>query len=143
MAGNDQATGKMRRSARALRGLLGAALAATLLGGALPATAQPANQLTAVEVQTAGGQSLQVRLVTSAPAPQPITFTIDRPARLSVDLPDVGLALASRRIDVNSGGVDTIVAAEANGRTRLVVNLESLVAYTARPEGNAVIVPPG
>ncbi|MBP6513628.1 MAG: type IV pilus secretin PilQ [Steroidobacteraceae bacterium] len=106
----------------------------------MPATAQPANQLTAVEVQTAGGQALQVRLVTSAPAPQPITFTIDRPARLSVDLPDVGLALASRRIDVNSGGVDTIVAAEANGRTRLVFNLESLVAYTARAEGNAVIV---
>jgi type IV pilus assembly protein PilQ len=141
MAGNDQATGWMRRGAQALRGWLGTALAAAaLLAGAGSAAAQSGNQLTAVEVQNAGGQSLTVRLVTTAPAPQPVTFTIDRPARLSVDLPDVALALQSRRIDVNSGGLDNIVAAEANGRSRLVFNLESLVPYTARAEGNAIIV---
>jgi len=86
------------------------------------------------------GNALEVRLRTSGPAPEPLTFTIDQPARLSVDLPDVGLALEQRRIDVNAGGVDSIVAAEAGGRTRVVFNLDSLVPYAARAEGNAVIV---
>jgi len=36
--------------------------------------------------------------------------------------------------------VDSIVAAEAGGRTRVVFNLDALVPYAARAEGNAVIV---
>ena len=100
----------------------------------------PTTTLTAVDVQSLAGNALQVRLETSGPAPEPLTFTIDQPARLSVDLPDVGLAIDQRRIDVNAGGVDSIVAAEAGGRTRVVFNLDALVPYAARAEGNAVIV---
>ncbi len=86
------------------------------------------------------GSTLQIRLRTDGVAPQPLTFTIDRPARLSVDLPDVTLGLENRRIDVGTGGVDTIVAAEASGRTRVVFNLDSLVPYTATADGDSVIV---
>jgi type IV pilus assembly protein PilQ len=104
------------------------------------AQAQDAVRLTAVEVQPMQGQTLQVRLRTDGVAPQPLSFTIDRPARLSVDLPDVTLALENRRIDVGTGGVDSIVVAEASGRTRVVFNLESLVPYTAQAEGDSVVV---
>jgi type IV pilus assembly protein PilQ len=140
MAGNDRATASNkggRYSLRALGGLL-ATLAVAWSGFAQ--AQDPATTLTSVEVQSLAGNALQVRLNTSGPAPAPLTFTIDQPARLSVDLPDVGLALENRRIDVNAGGVDSIVAAEAGGRTRVVFNLDSLVAYTARAEGDAVIV---
>jgi type IV pilus assembly protein PilQ len=41
---------------------------------------------------------------------------------------------------VRSGGVDTVLAAEANGRTRLVVNVDSLVPYTTKVDGNTIIV---
>ncbi len=37
-------------------------------------------------------------------APQPLAFTIDNPARISLDLPDTRIALGSRRIDVKAGG---------------------------------------
>ena len=87
-------------------------------------------QLTMIEVVPTDGQALEVRLKTSGPAPQPQAFTIDRPARLAIDLPDVSLALASKRVDVGVAGVDNIVAAEAGGRTRVVFNLDSLVPYT-------------
>jgi type IV pilus assembly protein PilQ len=50
------------------------------------------------------------------------------------------LALASRRFDVRSGGVDTVLAAEANGRARLVVNVDSLMPYTTKVDGNDIIV---
>ena len=140
MAGNDRATvsnGGGRLTLRALGGL--AATLALAWAGAAQAQA-PTTTLTAVDVQSLAGNALQVRLQTSGPAPEPLTFTIDDPARLSVDLPDVGLALDQRRIDVNAGGVDSIVAAEAGGRTRVVFNLDALVPYAARAEGNAVIV---
>ena len=123
-----------------VRALFGA-LAAVLLIGLQPALAQePTNKLQKIEVQTLPGQQVQLRLLLSGPAPEPLSFTIDKPARISLDLPDTGLALESRRIDVNSAGLDTILAAEANGRTRLVLNLDALVPYTTRVDGNSIIV---
>src|SRR3984885_3961084 len=96
--------------------------------------------LQAIDVQTLPGQQLQLTLRLSGPAPQPLSFTIDNPARISFDLPNIGLALPSRRIDVHSAGLDTILAAEAKDRTRLVLNLDKLVPYDTRVEGNNIVV---
>jgi type IV pilus assembly protein PilQ len=97
-------------------------------------------RLESVEVEPQPGERVQVRLVLDGPAPQPVTFTIDNPARLAVDLPDTAIALDSRRIDVKSGGVDTIVAAEASGRTRLVFGLDQMMPYETRVSGNSIFV---
>src|ERR1700686_3956557 len=43
-------------------------------------------------------------------------------------------------IDVHSAGLDTILAAEAKDRTRLVLNLDKLVPYDTRVEGSNIIV---
>ena len=140
MAGNDRATVN-KDGERFMKRTLGGMIAALAFAWVGLAQAQdPTTTLTAVEVQPMAGNSLQVRLKTSGPAPAPLTFTIDRPARLSVDLPDVALGLESRRMDVNAGGVDSIVAAEAGGRTRVVFNLDALTPYTARADGNSVLV---
>jgi len=114
-----------------------AGLAALL---AQSAFAQVATRLEKIEVNPQPGEQIEVKLILDGPAPQPVTFTIDNPARLSVDLPGTVLALPSRRVDVNSGGVDTIVAAEASGRSRLVFNLDQLRPYQTRVSGNAVYV---
>jgi type IV pilus assembly protein PilQ len=127
-------------AARGIARWLGGAVAVLAIAWSQLAAAQGAARLTAVEVLPMQGNTLQVRLRTDGTAPQPLTFTIDRPARLSVDLPDVGLALENRRIDVGAGGVDTIVAAEATGRTRVVFNLDAMVPYTAVAEGDSVLV---
>src|SRR5450631_72136 len=98
------------------------------------------NKLESIDVQTLSGQQVQLKLHMSGPAPQPLPFTIDKPARIAFDLPNTTLALSSRRIDVRSGGVDSVLAAEANGRTRLVVNVDSLMPYTTKVEGNLITV---
>src|SRR5579863_7449273 len=103
-----------------------------------PAAAQPALQ--AIDVQPLAGQQLQLTMRLSGPAPQPLSFTIDNPARISLDLPNTTLALPSRRIDVHTSGLDTILAAETKDRTRLVLNLDKLVPYDTRVEGNNIIV---
>ncbi len=96
-------------------------------------------KLETVDVLTSG-QQVQLKLHLSGPAPEPLPFTIDKPARIALDLPNTTLALASRRIDVHSGGVDSVLAAEANGRTRLVVNVDSLLPYTTKVQGNDIIL---
>jgi type IV pilus assembly protein PilQ len=110
--------------------------------GAISITARAADalKLESIDVQTLSGQQVQLKLHLNGPAPEPLPFTIDKPARIAFDLPNTTLALASRRIDVRSGGVDTVVAAEANGRTRLVVNVETLLPYTTKVDGDTIIV---
>ncbi|HXC08717.1 MAG TPA: type IV pilus secretin PilQ [Steroidobacteraceae bacterium] len=114
---------------------------ALLALGAISFTARADDplKLESVDVQTAGQQVL-LKLHLSGPAPQPLPFTIDKPARIAFDLPNTTLALTTRRFDVRSGGVDTVLAAEANGRTRLVVNVDSLMPYTTKVDGNDITV---
>src|SRR5271156_6703987 len=102
--------------------------------------ASDALKLESVDVQTLSSNQVQLKLHLSGPAPEPLPFTIDKPARIAFDLPNTTLALASRRIDVRSGGVDTVLAAEANGRTRVVVNVDSLLPYTTKVDGNTILV---
>jgi type IV pilus assembly protein PilQ len=105
-----------------------------------PARAQDGPKLEAIDVQPLPGQQVQVTMRLSGPAPQPLSFTIDNPARISFDLPGTTLALPSRRIDVHTSGVDSILAAETKDRTRLVMNLDKLVPYDTRVDGNNIIV---
>ncbi len=111
-----------------------------LTGQAALAAEAPANTLQSINVQPLAGQGVQVVMTTSGTATEPQSFTIDNPARISFDLPDTGLALAQRRIDVRSNGLDSILAAEANGRSRLVLNLERMLPYQTRVDGNRIIV---
>ncbi len=120
--------------------MIGAMVLVALSALTFKANAADALKLEAIDVQTLAGQQVQLKLRLSGPAPEPLPFTIDKPARIAFDLPNTTLALASRRIDVKSGGVDSVLAAEANGRTRLVVNVDSLLPYTTKVDGNTIVV---
>ena len=121
-------------------GILLALAAVVAAPAALAADNATNNRLEAVDVQTLPGQQLQLTLRLSAPATEPLSFTIDNPARISFDLAKTALGLPSRRIDVRAAGVDSILAAEANGRTRLVLNLDKLQPYQTRVQGNNIVI---
>jgi type IV pilus assembly protein PilQ len=116
------------------------AQAVFLLFAGMTAGAQDGNRLQDIQVQSLPGQRVELRLIMSESAPEPLAFTIDNPARIALDLPDTALGLTQRRRDINIGPLDTILTAEANGRTRVVLNLESMVAYETRRSGNTVII---
>ena len=130
---------EIMRTHRLYRPTLRAALFAVTALFAAPALLA-ANKLQAVDVQTLPGQLLQLTLRMAEPAPTPLSFTIDNPARISFDLPNTVLALPSRRIDVRAAGLDTILAAEAAGRSRVVLNMDRLLPYTTRVSGNDIII---
>jgi type IV pilus assembly protein PilQ len=132
------AIGKTYR--RSVLGLCRVAQAAALLLFAVAANAQEGNRLQEIQVQSLPGQRVELRLVTSGTAPEPLSFTIEDPARIALDLPDTTLGLDSRRRDVKLGPLDTVLTAEASGRTRVVLNLDSMVPSETRRSGNTSIV---
>lgn len=116
----------------------GLALLALLVCGSLQA--QATRELKAVDFAALDGDRVQITLTLSDAAPQPAVFAIDKPARLSVDLPDTHLALAERYRKVSVGQVRSIAAVEAQGRTRLVVELVQPTAYNITVDGNRIVV---
>jgi len=116
------------------------AQAVLLTFAGMTASAQEGNRLQDIQVQSLPGQRLELKLIMSETAPDPLAFTIENPARIALDLPNTTLGLSERRRDVNQGPLDTILTAEANGRTRVVLNLDSMVPYEAKASGNTVTV---
>ena len=114
--------------------------AVTLLLCGLSANAQEGNRLQDIQVQSLPGQRIELKLILSGTAPEPLAFTIDDPARIALDLPETTLGLSSRRKDVNIGPLATVLTAEANGRTRVVLNLDSMVPYETRRSGNTIYI---
>ena len=116
------------------------AQAAVLLFWGASVSAQEDNRLQDIQVQSLPGDRVELKLVMSGTAPEPLDFTIENPARIALDLPDTALGLSQRRRDVNMGPLDTVLTAEANGRTRVVLNLGTMVEYDTRVSGNMITV---
>lgn len=119
-----------------------ASVAVVLAGfGAATAAAQaPGLQLQDVQVQALPGNKVELELKLSGTAPEPLAFTIENPARIALDLPNTAIALSTRRKDVGVGALSTVLAAESGGRTRIVLNLDTMVPYETRVAGNSVYV---
>ena len=107
---------------------------------ALPAAAQSTIQLEDIKVVTLPGQQVQIELRLSGAAPEPLSFTINDPARIALDLPGTSLNMDRRRTNVGIGPLNSVVTAEAGGRTRVVLNMDVLVPYETRVSGHSIII---
>ncbi|HSC47501.1 MAG TPA: type IV pilus secretin PilQ [Gammaproteobacteria bacterium] len=122
------------------RGTLFVLLTSMLLAGAAIAEDQGHNQLQSITAQKLAGDRVQLALQLASEPSQPLTFTVNQPARIALDLMDTRLSLKDRKTDVGAGAVNSVVAAEAGGRARIVINLNTLVPYATRVQGNVVYV---
>ncbi len=127
-------------SHRLVRKLTALSRAVLLMFVAFAASAQESNRLQDIQIQSLPGNRVELKLIMSGTAPEPLAFTIEDPARIALDLPNTTLGLTSRRREVNLGPLDTVLTAEANGRTRVVLNLEKMVVYETRRSGNVVTI---
>jgi type IV pilus assembly protein PilQ len=113
------------------------------LASTVPASAADpvsGNTLQAVDFAELPGGKAQVTLTMSKPAPAPLSFTIDNPARIALDFPNTSNGLDQRSQNIGIGMADSLTAVEAQNRTRVVINLVDMVPYEAHAEGNEVIL---
>lgn len=102
-----------------------------------------ANTLDDIRFAELPGERFEVRMTFSGPPPEPAGYTIERPARIVLDFPQVVSALKERRYPLSFDNGQSAMVLTTEGRTRLILNLDDLTSYTSRAEGNTYIVEVG
>ena len=82
----------------------------------------------------------EIELEFNTTPPSPETFVIETPARLTMDFTNVTSQLTERRFQPSVPGADSVMILEAQGRTRMVVNLTGAPEYSTRVQGNSLFV---
>lgn len=119
--------------------LSAAARAAFCVAALLASTALSAATLDGISYTSLPGDRVQLRLQLSEPlGADPLSFTIDNPARIAIDFPGTSLNLAEKTQNIGIGNAESVTAVEAGGRTRVVVNLVNMVPYDLSSDGNVV-----
>jgi type IV pilus assembly protein PilQ len=98
------------------------------------------NALNDISYSTLPGNQLQIRLSMAETPTLPGSFTIDNPARIAFDLKDTEVNLQNKTRDIGVSNVRSITAIKAGDRTRVVLNLASLVNYQTAIDGNNVVI---
>jgi type IV pilus assembly protein PilQ len=106
----------------------------------ISATAMAANVLQDVRYAAAPGGKVDITLQFSGPVGEVQAFTTDSPPRIAIDLPGTTNGLTQRRVAIGSGATSAVSAAEAGGRTRVVVDLFRPAGYTTRSAGNLLVL---
>jgi len=102
-----------------------------------------ASTLKKVDVSQLPGDKFEIRMAFDEAPPEPKGYTIERPARIVLDFPDVDSTLKERRIPLSVPNGQSAMVLTSDGRTRLIVNLDALTAYTTRAEGSSYILEVG
>ncbi|MCB1865129.1 MAG: type IV pilus secretin PilQ [Chromatiales bacterium] len=116
----------------------------TLAGTLLFSVGANANSLQKISYSSLSADRTQVRLHMSDPITgEPLSFTVDTPARLAVDFRDTRVEVPARYVDVGVGVVASVTVAESGGRARVVLNLAQVTPYETVIDGNDFVITVG
>ena len=140
--------GSVHRTAQVLlNGVLGGVLmAATAFAALTPLSAnaqaqkQTANTIQAVTASIQGGAEI-IRIDLVEPLKViPTGFTIQAPARIALDFPNIGNTMGRSALELNLGNLRSANVIQAGERTRVVLNLKTSTAYKAEIQGKSLFI---
>jgi type IV pilus assembly protein PilQ len=123
-----------RSAARRIAVMIGAALM-VLVGGA--ATAATLKDITYASLP---GNRIEVRLSFDGTPPEVKGYSIEKPARIALDLIGARSGLASKYHNLGTGNARSVTVVEAKDRTRLIVNMVQLQGYQTEVQGNDLVL---
>lgn len=106
----------------------------------LISSAVNAADLKTLDVVTLSGDRMELRMGFDGPVDVPRGYTIEQPARIALDLPGVKNKLGVKVRELGMGNARSVTFVEAADRTRMIINMTTLTPYSARAEGNNVVV---
>jgi type IV pilus assembly protein PilQ len=86
------------------------------------------------------GDVTQMELIFDGQPPTPGGYTIEKPARISLDLPGTNSQLDSKYHKIGFGNARTATVVSANERARVIVSLAQLVPYTVEAQSDRLVV---
>ena len=118
--------------------LLGISIVFCVLSGQAQAEVQ--NSITALSVSTGNGVTV-IKVGLEQPlANLPTGFTINTPPRIAFDFPNTANGLGKSIQDFSEGDLRSANIVQAGSRTRLVVNLNQMLTYDTKIEGNNLMI---
>lgn len=104
--------------------------------GALLAGADAHNSITALNVSTGSGTTVINVQLAQPLANLPAGFAINTPPRIAFDFPNTANGLGKSVQDFSEGDLRSANIVQAGSRTRLVVNLNQMLIYDTKIDGN-------
>ncbi|MDO8292877.1 MAG: tetratricopeptide repeat protein [Gallionella sp.] len=99
------------------------------------------NSITALTVGDIANGMTIVKVELAQPlANLPAGFTTDTPPRIVLDFPDTANGLGKSIQDFTEGGLRSANIVQAGGRTRLVINLDRMLVYNTKIDGNSLSI---
>jgi type IV pilus assembly protein PilQ len=86
------------------------------------------------------GDEIELRLGFDGDAPAPTPYQIDKPARLVFDLPNTRSTLPGKYQSLGNGNARSLTVIDTHERTRVIINLNELVGYNTRVDGNQLYI---
>lgn len=114
---------------------LGVSLAVAIFAPSLLAA-----NLQGLDVASLPGDKVELKLTFDEPVVAPRGYTIEQPARIALDLPGVANKLGTKNRELGVGNARSVTVVETKDRTRLIVNLSTLMPYSTRADGNNIYV---
>ncbi len=96
--------------------------------------------LTDFEVLSLSGDRTQIVLTFDGAVSNPVGYSIEDPARISLDFQGVSSALEEKYIQIGAGNTRNAAILDAGDKTRIVFSLTKLVSYATEVKGNVVSV---
>jgi type IV pilus assembly protein PilQ len=122
----------------ARRVLLRACLLLAFAFGTTSALAEPIVQSVS-GVSQGGAEILRIDF-SETPTALPTGFAIQSPPRIALDFPGVGSSMARSPVELNQGNLRSAMVIQAQGRTRVVLNLRQPVSYKTEIQGKSLLV---
>ncbi len=99
-----------------------------------------ASNLVDIKFSALPGDVTQMELVFDGEPPVPGGYTIEKPARISLDLPGVNSQLESKYHKIGFGNARTATVVNAKERARVIVSLAQLVPYAVETQNDRLVI---
>ncbi|KAF0803766.1 fimbrial assembly protein PilQ [Alcanivorax xiamenensis] len=96
--------------------------------------------ITGLDANMLPGDGMEVRVRFDGAAPEVKGYSIERPARIALDLVGTDSALKTRQHNLGTGNARSVTVVEAKNRTRLIFNLDQLTGYSTEVDGQELVV---
>jgi type IV pilus assembly protein PilQ len=129
---------KQARSAAAY--FFAAAVALIASGTALAQGAAAGNSIERIDATQTGTSVILTIQLKQPPAGVPASFSVSNPARIAIDLPQTISNLGRNQVEINQGDLRSVNVVQAQGRSRVVLNLRRALTHAITVDGSTLQV---
>lgn len=89
------------------------------------------------------GDQVEIKLSFDQSPPEPKGYSIEKPARIALDLMGVSSGLSAKKFSLDVGNARSVTVVETDDRARLIINLDRLVSYSVDRHSNTMVITVG